>query len=170
MGRPGMEIMFDCVSMDSMLAVDGRWWWCLCGDSFRIGEVGRLLTGDPGCELCRIGWRVKRNRPLGICQNILLLTNMLSHPWWFSSVPVPTADSIVLIRPILSSLGIIFRVRSTPSRLIRMRHSPFGFAAAGVRRDCLVSRNGEGSGCWKYQYSVIHTIKAIWRDALACGL
>ena len=137
--------------------------------SVRIGEPGRLLTGEPGWELWRVGCRVKRKRPLGICQKVRLETNISSQPWWFSSMPVPTAESIVLIKPMRSSLGIMFRVRRTPSRLMRMRHSPRGRASGGVPRDSLVSRYGSGSGCWKYQYRVIHIIRAIWREALAGG-
>lgn len=102
--------------------------------SFQTGLVGLEDIGDPGWELVGFvaGWRVKRNRRPGICQNIFWDTNMLAHSRLVSSMEDPTAESSVAIRPILSSLGIRLRPLSTPSLFMFMRQSPFGLPSAAV--------------------------------------
>lgn len=106
--------------------------------------------------------RVKRNSLAGNCQYVLLEVNISDHPSAvFSSGVVPTDESSDDISPILSSFWMRFRPRSTPSRLIFMRHSPFGFPVSGVFFDSSVVKNGAGSFRWKYQYSDAHNIIAI---------
>lgn len=140
-----------------------------CGGT---GELERLAVGEPGCECGArrsLGW-VKRKSLPGICQNILRDTNMRFQPWPLSSQSVPTADSNVVMRPMRSSFGMRCRPLSTPSRLMPMRHSPRGFPESGVALEASVSSVACGSGWWKYQYSVTHSIMAIWRVGLAAGL
>lgn len=122
--------------------------------SFQTGLVGLEEIGEPGWELVGLlaGWRVKRNRRPGICQNIFCDTNMLAHSKLVSSMDDPTAESRVAIRPILSSLGIRLRPLNTPSLFIFMRQSPRGLPSGAVYFEC--SSGGrilDGAGWWKYQ-------------------
>lgn len=145
----------------------------LVGLSFRTGLDGLDDIGDPGWELAClfVGWRVKRNRRPGICQNIFWDTNMLAHSWLVSSMDDPTAESSVAMRPILSSLGIRLRPLRTPSLLIFILQSPLGLPSAAVYFEfSFAGRVLEGAGWWKYQYRVIHRIIAIWRVGDAAGL
>lgn len=57
-----------------------------------------------------------------------------------------------------------------PSLLMLMRHSPFGLPGSGVFCESLVARLRLGSGWWKYQYKVAHSIMAIWRVGEEAGL
>lgn len=120
-----------------------------CSVSLGEGEVGRLVTGDSGYEryIDFTGWRVKRNMPLWICQNIRRVTNIWSHPRCSSSSPLPTEVSKLIINPILSSFGIMFLLRKTPSLLILMRQSPLGLASAGADLVLSLSIYGAGSVC-----------------------
>jgi hypothetical protein len=117
-----------------------------------------------------LGWRVKRNSRPGICQNIRLDTNMRAQLSPLSSRLVPTEELEVAIKPILSSFGIRFRPRSTPSLVMLIFQSPLGLPQGGVSLEASVSRTWEGSGWWKYQYRVTQSIMAIWRVGLAAGL
>lgn len=101
--------------------------------SLIVGDPGRLLVGEPGCEWPPFGFgcSVKRNSRPGICQNIWRDTNIRDHPS-LSSMTTPTAESRVEISPIRSSFGIRFLPLRTPSRFMLILHSPRGLPDSGV--------------------------------------
>lgn len=137
---PGLPICVAPCSDESLLF--GERFRC----SPRTGELGRLPNGDAGNEDPFVGVRVKRNSLADNCQYVLLEMNISDQPSGvFSSGVIPTDESSDDTNPILSSFWIRFRPRSTPSRLIFMRHSPFGFAASGVFFDSSVVKCGDGS-------------------------
>ena len=147
----------------------------LFGDWFRFsprtGELGRLPNGDAGNEDPAVAVSVKRNSFADSCQYVRLEMNISDQPTGvFSSGTTPTDESSQDTNPILSSFWIKFRPRSTPSRLILMRHSPLGLPASGVFFDCSVFKYGDGSCRWKYQYRDAHNIIAICRVGLAGAL
>jgi len=51
-----------------------------------------------------------------------------------------------------------------------MRHSPRGLPSSAVLADSAVVMRVSGSGWWKYQYNVAHSIMAICRLADVAGL
>jgi hypothetical protein len=69
-----------------------------------------------------------------------------------------------------SSLGSTTLPLKTPSLLMFMRHSPLGLPASAVFFESAFVTCSVGSGWWKYQYSVAHSIIAIWRVGDAAGL
>ena len=74
------------------------------------------------------------------------------------------------MRPMRSSLGNTTLPLKTPSLLMLILHSPFGFPASAVFLDSELVTCSVGSGWWKYQYRVAHSIIAIWRVGDAAGL
>lgn len=110
-----------------------------------IGELGRLPYGELVDPLAC--GSVKRNNFADNCQNIRREMNISDHPSGvFSSGFMPTEESSDVTKPILSSFWIKLRPRRTPSRLILMRQSAFGFPASGVFFEASVTRWGDGSG------------------------
>lgn len=113
------------------------------------------------------GVKVNRKSFADNCQNVRLEVNISDHPLGvFSSGSIPTDESSAVTSPILSSFWIKFLPLRTPSRLIFMRQSPRGFPTSGVLFDAFVTRYGDGSFKWKYQYREAHSIMAICRVGL----
>lgn len=77
------------------------------------------------------------------------------------SVSVPTHESSLAIKPILSSFCMTFLPLKIPSRLILILQSTFGLPASGVSADASVRTDMLGGSLWKYHHSVAHSIRAI---------
>jgi len=72
--------------------------------------------------------------------------------------------------PMRSSFGSTTFPLKMPSRLMLILHSPFGFPASAVFFDIALVTWRFGSGWWKYQYRLAHSIMAIWRVGEAAAL
>ncbi len=105
---------------------------------------------------------VKRKILASICQKDLRLTKVSAQPLGSRiSVSVPTEDSSLIIKPILSNFCKVFFPLKIPSLLILMRQSIFGLPNSGVKADSSVRTCGLGDSLWKYQHSVAQSIRAI---------
>jgi hypothetical protein len=139
-----------------------------------VGEDGREGYGEPegkGELVLANGERVNRYILGSSCQKVLRLTNMCVQPSGDeSSCAHPTVESSLAMSPMRSNLGSTTFPLNTPSLLMFMRHSPFGFPASAVFLESAFVTCSVGSGWWKYQYSVAHSIMAIWRVGEAAGL
>lgn len=127
-GRPGLASppAVELRSGDPRLGERFLW-------SPRTGELGLLPYGDPGKEDPTVGVRVNKKSFADSCQKTLLDVNISDQPVGvFSSGSSPTDESSDMINPIRSSFCIKFRPRNTPSLLIFIRQSPFGFAVSGT--------------------------------------
>lgn len=144
------------------------------GRPSRVGDACRdwngVNAGDG--ELAARGVKVKRKRRGSSCQKLRRLTNILDQ-LLESLVSIgcrPTEESSVAIKPIRSSFWSKLRPLKMPSRLMLMRHSPFGRPLVGVKLEAAVSKCRSGSGSWKYHHMVAHSIMAIWRVGDVTGL
>lgn len=127
----GLPIVPGCAMVPGCAIESGR------GDSLpspRLGEFVREPKGElDGKGDPTMGDSVKRNMRGSICQNARRVTNIFLKPSAsFSSVLVPTLESSVVIRPIRSSLASRCLPLNMPSRLMLMRHSPFGLPSSGI--------------------------------------
>ena len=69
-----------------------------------------------------------------------------------------------------SSFGNTTFPLKMPSRLMPILHSPLGFPASAVFFDMAFVTCSVGSGWWKYQYNVAHSIIAMCRVGEAAAL
>ena len=100
-----------------------------------------------------MGDRVNRKRRASSCQKERWLTNISVHPSpYLSSASAPTQESSLLISPIRSSFWSRCLPLKIPSRLMLMRHSPFGLPASGTFRLTPAVKCGFGADLGKGQH------------------
>ena len=131
----------------------GETWssWCSCFASDpSAGDDGREGYGEPdgkGELVLANGERVKRYILGSSCQKVLRLTNMRVQPSGDdSSCAHPTVESSLAMSPMRSNLGSTTLPLNTPSLLMFMRHSPFGFPASAVFLEIAFVTCSVGSG------------------------
>lgn len=111
-----------------------------------LGEPGLDGTGEEEGN-GELGLRGSWNRYIraSSCQKCSWDTNMCDHPS-VSSGSAPTVESSLASRPMRSSFCMTNLLFKMPSRLMFMRHCPFGLPSSAVFADSGVTNLMSGSG------------------------